>query len=103
MILRILAIAGLYAAALPLFAAGQARASNCIIADDKKSISIITDNSSDEQKNCNVNCRVDTVHGVFGIRCGGQAPPKSKAHEMCNFDKPEPFYNKVELAEGTCN
>jgi len=82
---------------------GPARAADCIIVSDKKSISIVTDNSSDEQKNCTVNCRVDTVRGPVAISCGGQGPPHSKAHEMCNFDKPDAFYKQVLSVEGSCN
>jgi hypothetical protein len=64
---------------------------------------MVADNASAEQKNCRVNCLVDTVRGTFNISCGGQAPPHAKAHEMCNFDKPEPFYNKVLSVENACD
>ena len=36
----------------------------CVIAPDGKSISVVTDNGTDEEKNCAVKCQVDTKIGV---------------------------------------
>jgi hypothetical protein len=73
----------------------------CRIAPDGKSINIVTDNSSTDEKNCAVKCKVDTKIGVVQISCDGNAPPLAKAHSLCDFDKPEPWYKKVVFSEDT--
>lgn len=47
-------------------------------------------------------CQVDTKRGRTVVSCGGNTPPCAKGHTLCDFDKPEPWYDKVVLAEGTC-
>jgi hypothetical protein len=79
-----------------------AHAANCVISNDGKAINIVTDNSSDEQKSCNVSCQVETKRGPTSISCGGTTPPQAKDHSLCDFDKPELWYTKVISASGTC-
>lgn len=74
----------------------------CVIAPDGKSIDVVTDNGADEEKNCAVKCQVDTKIGVVQVSCGGNTPPHAKAHSLCDFDKPEPWYKKVISSEDTC-
>ena len=74
----------------------------CVIAPDGKSINVVTDNGADEEKTCAVKCQVDTKAGVVQIGCGGNTPPRAKAHSLCDFDKPEPWYRKVVSSEDTC-
>jgi len=74
----------------------------CVISPDGKSIDVVTDNGSDEEKTCAVKCQVDTKVGVVQVSCGGNTPPRAKAHSLCDFDKPEPWYKKVVASEDTC-
>jgi hypothetical protein len=74
----------------------------CVIGQGGKSINIVTDNSSTDAENCMVKCKVDTKIGVTQISCGGNAPPLAKAHSLCDFDKPQPWYKKVISSEDTC-
>ena len=82
-------------------AAAHARA-DCVIAPDNKSIDVVTDNPSSDEKNCAVKCQVDTKIGVVQVSCGGNAPPLAKGYSLCAFDKPEPWYKKVISAENSC-
>ena len=61
----------------------------CVIAPDGKSINVVTDNPSSDEKNCAVSCKVDTKIGVVQVSCGGNTPPLAKAHSLCDYDKPE--------------
>ncbi len=97
MIIRFVLAAGVAAV---LF--GVEAKATCVIAPDGKSINVVTDNGADEEKNCAVKCQVDTKIGVVRISCGGNAPPRAKAHSLCDFDKPEPWYKKVIASEDTC-
>ena len=81
--------------------ASQAKAT-CVIAPDGKSINVVTDNGADQEKTCAVKCQVDTKAGVVQVGCGGNTPPHAKAHSLCDFDKPEPWYKKVISSEDTC-
>jgi hypothetical protein len=74
----------------------------CVISPEGKSINVVTDNGASEEKNCAVKCRVDTKIGVQQISCGGNTPPLAKAHSLCDFDKPEPYYKKVISSEDSC-
>ena len=74
----------------------------CVISPDQKSIDVVTDNGVSEEKNCAVKCQVDTKVGVVQISCGGNTPPLAKAHSLCDFDKPEPWYKKVISFEDSC-
>jgi hypothetical protein len=74
----------------------------CVISPDGKSIDVVTDNGDTNEKNCAVKCRVDTKIGVTQVSCGGNTPPLAKAHSLCNFDKPEPYYKKVLSSEDSC-
>jgi hypothetical protein len=47
----------------------------CVIAPDGKSINVVTDNGSSDEKNCAVICKVDTKIGVVQVSCGGNTPP----------------------------
>jgi hypothetical protein len=94
-------IAAAIAAALLTCLAAPARAT-CVISPDGKSIDVVTDNGESSEKNCAVKCRVDTKIGVTQVSCGGNAPPLARAHSLCNFDKPEPFYKKVLSSEDSC-
>jgi hypothetical protein len=67
----------------------------CVIAPDGKSINVVTDNPSSDEKNCAVSCEVDTKIGVVQVSCGGNTPPLAKAHSLCDYDKPEAWYKKV--------
>ena len=89
------------AAAVVLSLAAPAQA-GCVIAPDGKSINIVSNNSSTDQKNCTVKCKVDTKIGATQISCGGNAPPLAKAYSLCDFDKPQPWYKKVISSEDTC-
>jgi hypothetical protein len=77
-------------------------AGGCVISPDQKSIDVVTDNGASEEKNCSVKCQVDTKIGVVQISCGGNTPPLAKAHSLCDFDKPEPWYKKVVSSEDSC-
>jgi hypothetical protein len=74
----------------------------CVISPEGKSINVVTDNGASEEKNCAVKCQVDTRIGVQQISCGGNTPPLAKAHSLCDFDKPEPYYKKVISSEDSC-
>jgi hypothetical protein len=74
----------------------------CVIAPDGKSIDVVTDNGADEEKTCAVSCQVDTKVGVVTVGCGGNTPPHAKAHSLCDFDKPEPWYKKVVSSADSC-
>ena len=74
----------------------------CVISPDGKSIDVVTDNGDTSEKNCAVKCRVDTKIGAVQVSCGGNTPPLAKAHSLCNFDKPEPYYKKVLSSEDSC-
>jgi hypothetical protein len=74
----------------------------CVIAPDGKSIDVVTDNPTSDGKSCSVSCQVDTKIGVVQVACGGTTPPLAKAHSLCNFDKPEPWYKKVISAKDSC-
>jgi hypothetical protein len=74
----------------------------CIISPEGKSINVVTDNGAGGEKNCAVKCQVDTKIGVQQISCGGNTPPLAKAHSLCDFDKPEPYYKKVISSEDSC-
>jgi hypothetical protein len=74
----------------------------CVISPDQKSINVVTDNGSSEQKNCAVKCQVDTKIGVVQVACGGTTPPLAKAHSLCDYDKPEAWYKKVISSEDSC-
>jgi hypothetical protein len=74
----------------------------CVIAADQKSINVVTDNLSSDEKNCAVKCQVDTKIGVVQISCGGNTPPLAKDYSVCAYDKPEPWYKKVISSEDSC-
>ena len=74
----------------------------CLISPDGKSINVVTDNGSSDEKSCSVKCQVDTNIGVVQVACGGTTPPLAKAHSLCDFDKPEPYYKKVISFEDSC-
>src|SRR5471030_531284 len=74
----------------------------CVIAPDGKSIDVVTDNGSSDEKSCAVACKVDTKIGVVNVGCGGTTPPLAKGHLLCNFDKPEAWYKKVVSFEDSC-
>jgi len=74
----------------------------CVIAPDGKSINVVTDNASSDEKNCAVSCKVDTKIGVVQVSCGGNTPPLAKAHSLCDYDKPEAWYKKVISSEDSC-
>jgi hypothetical protein len=74
----------------------------CVIAPGGKSIDVVTDNGTSDEKTCSVSCQVDTKIGVVQIGCGGTTPPLATAHSLCNFDKPEPWYNKVVSSQDSC-
>lgn len=90
-----------FAAVAVVCLAPQARA-GCVISPDGKSIDVVTDNGADQEKNCAVKCQVDTKIGVVQVGCGGNTPPRAKAHSLCDFDKPEPWYKKVISSEDSC-
>jgi hypothetical protein len=60
------------------------------------------DNATDEEKNCAVKCQVDTKIGVVQASCGGNTPPRAKDHSLCDFDKPDRYYNKIVSQEDSC-
>src|SRR4051794_25324882 len=74
----------------------------CVIAPDGKSISAVTDNGSSDEKTCAVSCKVDTKIGEVQVACGGTTPPFAKAHSLCEYDKPEPYYKKVVSFVDSC-
>src|SRR5450755_3712364 len=74
----------------------------CVIAPDGKSIDVVTDNGSRDEKTCSVACQVDTKIGVVNVGCGGTTPPLAKGHSLCNFDKPEAWYKIVVSFEDSC-
>jgi hypothetical protein len=74
----------------------------CVIGNGGKSINVITDNGTDQEKSCSVKCQVDTRIGVTQVSCGGTTPPRAKAHSLCDFDKPDAYYKKVISFEDTC-
>jgi hypothetical protein len=74
----------------------------CVIAPDGKSIDVVTDNGSRDEKTCSVACQVDTKIGVVNVGCGGTTPPLAKGHSLCAFDKPEVWYKKVVSSEDSC-
>jgi hypothetical protein len=74
----------------------------CVIAPDGKSINVVTDNGSSDEKSCQVSCKVDTKIGVVSVSCGGNAPPHAKDHSLCAFDKTEIWYKKVVSSEDSC-
>src|SRR5471032_1702813 len=81
------------------FTAAQA---TCVISSDHKAISIVTDNGASDEKTCSVSCKVDTKVGVLQVGCGGTTPPLAKNHSLCEFDKPDAFYNKIVSSEDSC-
>jgi hypothetical protein len=89
------------AAAAVLWLAPQAQA-GCVISPDRKSITVVTDNGANEEKNCAVKCKVDTKIGVVQVSCGGNTPPLAKAHSLCAFEKPASYYKKVISSEDSC-
>jgi hypothetical protein len=74
----------------------------CVIAPDGKSIDVVTDNGSSDEKSCQVSCKVDTKIGIVSVGCGGTTPPLAKQHSLCAFDKPEVWYKKVVSSEDSC-
>jgi hypothetical protein len=74
----------------------------CVISSGGKSIDVVTDNGDSNEKTCSVACQVDTKIGVVQVSCGGTTPPLATAHSLCNFDKPEPWYNKVVSSLDSC-
>jgi hypothetical protein len=74
----------------------------CVIAPDGKSINVVTDNGSSDEKSCQVSCKVDTKIGVVSVACGGNTPPLAKDHSLCAFDKTEVWYKKVVSSEDSC-
>jgi hypothetical protein len=74
----------------------------CIISPDQKSINVVTDNPSSDEKNCAVKCQVDTKIGVAQVSCGGNTPPFAKDHSLCDYDKPEAWYKRVISSEDSC-
>jgi len=89
------------AAAIFVFQSIPVRAT-CIIAPDGKSINVVTDNGSSDEKTCQVSCKVDTKIGVVSVSCGGNTPPLAKDHSLCAFDKTEVWYKKVVSSEDSC-
>jgi hypothetical protein len=82
--------------------AGAAGAGRLCHRAGRKSINVVTDNASSDEKNCAVSCKVDTKIGVVTVACGGNTPPLAKAHSLCDYDKPEAWYKKVISAEDSC-
>jgi hypothetical protein len=97
-----LKLAAAAAAAVALACLAPPAMAGCVISPDGKSIDVVTDNGADQEKNCAVKCQVDTKIGVVQVGCGGNTPPRAKAHSLCDFDKPEPWYKKVISSEDTC-
>jgi hypothetical protein len=95
LLIAALAATGVACLAPPAFA-------GCVIAPDGKSINVVTDNGSSDQKTCSVACKVDTKIGVVQIGCGGTTPPLAKGHSLCDYDKPEAYYKKVISSEDSC-
>src|SRR5437763_17180209 len=73
---------------------GSPAQAGCIISADQKSINVVTDNASSDEKNCAVKCRVDTKIGIAQVSCGGNTPPLAKDYSVCAYDKSEPWYKK---------
>ena len=90
------------AAAVVLACLAAPAKAGCVISPDDKAIDVVTDNGADREKNCAVKCQVDTKIGVVQVGCGGNTPPRAKAHSLCDFDKPEPWYKKVVSSQDTC-
>lgn len=92
------------AAAAALILAGLAAPAlaGCVIAPDHKSIDVVADNPSSDQKDCAISCKVDTKVGVVQISCGGVAPPLAKGLSLCNFGKPDAWYKTVISAKDDC-
>jgi hypothetical protein len=88
-------------ATVVVFQSMTARAT-CVIAPDGKSINVVTDNGSSDEKSCQVSCKVDTKIGVVSVSCGGNTPPLAKDHSLCGFDKTEVWYKKVVSSEDSC-
>ena len=84
--------AGAAGAAFVRAAARAPPRATCVIAPDGKSIAVVTDNGYSFEKNCAANCRVDTNIGVAQVSCGGNTPPLARAHTLCSFDKPQPYF-----------
>ena len=99
---RFVLAAAAAAAAVALACLAAPAMAGCVISSDGKSIDVVTDNGSDQEKNCAVKCQVDTKAGVVQVGCGGNTPPRAKAHSLCDFDKPEPWYKKVISSEDSC-
>jgi hypothetical protein len=74
----------------------------CVISPDGKSIDIVADNAASDEQICRVSCQVETKIGVVRISCSGHTPSLASAHSLCNFDKSEPWYEKVVSSEDTC-
>jgi hypothetical protein len=89
-------------AAIVIVCFAPAAQAGCVISPDGKSINVVTDNGTDEQKPCSVKCQVDTKIGVMQVSCGGTTPPLAKAHSLCDFDKPDAYYKKVISSEDSC-
>jgi hypothetical protein len=89
-------------AALILAGLAMPALAGCVIAPDHKSINVVADNPSNDEKNCAVSCKVDTRIGVVEIGCGGVTPPLVKGQSLCAFDKPDAWYKKVISASDKC-
>jgi hypothetical protein len=89
-------------AALAVACLATGAGAGCVIAPDGKSIDVVTDNGASEETNCAVKCQVDTKIGLVQLSCGGNTPPLAKAHSLCGYDKPEPWYKNVVSSEDTC-
>src|ERR1700680_1668931 len=74
----------------------------CVIAPDGKSINVVTDNGSSDEKSCPVRCKVATKIGGVSVSCGGNTAPLAKDHSLCAFDKTEVWYKKVVSSEDSC-
>jgi hypothetical protein len=74
----------------------------CVISPDQKSINVVTDNPSSDEKTCTVKCKVETAKGVAQISCGGNTPPLAKGFSLCDYDKLEAWYFKVLSSEDSC-
>jgi hypothetical protein len=97
--MRLLLVAVAATAAMWLAPSAQA---GCIIAPDGKSINVVTDNGSSDEKTCSVSCKVDTKIGVVQVSCGGNTPPLAKGHSLCDYDRPDAYYKKVLSSEDSC-
>jgi hypothetical protein len=90
-----------FAALAALCLASHAEA-GCVISPDGKSIDVVADNDSSDEKSCSVSCQVDTKIGVVQVACGGTTPPLAKAHSLCSFDKPDPWNKKIVSSRDSC-